>query len=386
MHGKTQYFEGIHYVRGLAALLVPMVHARHYFYSSDVLWVAFGTYAVEIFLVISGFVLAHAMAGMPQDGLRRARALTFLRQRLLRLVPFYWAMLLIKSGPWLQEWVSQADSLRSLYWGIDDRLRALALDLLFIPHTHPLRPEHVWPLVVPGWTLNLEMMLYCVLALCLLLSPRPHHLAVVLLLTLYALGAILAPTQTQLAFWLQPRILCFPLGIATYHLFAASGWGPLPAGRWVVLITAATVGAWALGVRAEGKESTVMAFAATLIIFLAARMPPGLQSRVLKQLGDASYAIYLSHIVLAFPLLRRGLARLTDPDQLAAARAASALTFGHTWFLIALHVCAAVIVGVICHRVLEAPLTRFARRLFGASGPRAHGLEARASILSGRAR
>ncbi|MBM4229052.1 MAG: acyltransferase, partial [Gammaproteobacteria bacterium] len=65
MAQAKNFFHGIQYLRGLAALVVVLVHARHYFKPTAASWPEIGTYSVEIFLVVSGFVLAHTTAALP---------------------------------------------------------------------------------------------------------------------------------------------------------------------------------------------------------------------------------------------------------------------------------------------------------------------------------
>ena len=88
MGQARNFFHGIQYLRGFAALVVVLVHARHYFKPAAASWPDVGTYSVEIFLVTSGFVLAHTTAALPATGNRLPLAAVFLWRRLLRLLPF----------------------------------------------------------------------------------------------------------------------------------------------------------------------------------------------------------------------------------------------------------------------------------------------------------
>lgn len=99
-----KFFHGIQYLRGLAALVVVLVHARHYFKPADATWADVGTYSVEIFLIVSGFVLAHTTSELSTTGNRLPVAAAFLWRRLLRLLPFYWAVQLIHGAPLLLAW------------------------------------------------------------------------------------------------------------------------------------------------------------------------------------------------------------------------------------------------------------------------------------------
>ncbi len=215
---QTRNFShGIQYLRGFAALVV-VVHARHVFKPTPASWTDVGTYSVEIFLVVGGFVLAYTTATLPTLGPRLPIAGAFLWQRLLRLLPCYWAVQLIYSAPHLLEWFARSGLLREIYWNIDPQLQALALDLLLIPHPHPDRPDAFWPLVVPEWTLNLEACFYLVFTLSLLARKMSLELAAAILLCLFLIGQFHQPANAVAGFHVQVRILCFAVGVVVFRL------------------------------------------------------------------------------------------------------------------------------------------------------------------------
>src|SRR6516162_6435510 len=85
--------DGIQYLRAVAALMVVAHHARHYFPQGDQ-WSTFGSRGVDIFFVISGFVMAHSTQGYRADANRRFQSERFLAKRFIRVVPLYWLALL----------------------------------------------------------------------------------------------------------------------------------------------------------------------------------------------------------------------------------------------------------------------------------------------------
>src|SRR5579872_3052735 len=76
-------------LRALAALLVVFHHARQFPGFKDVIGTGIGVSGVDIFFVISGFVMAltAGRAGYP--------ASTFLKRRATRIIPLYWAVTLL---------------------------------------------------------------------------------------------------------------------------------------------------------------------------------------------------------------------------------------------------------------------------------------------------
>ena len=92
---KDQY-EGIQALRFVAALLVVLMHSTHYASERlliDVPIFSNGGAGVDIFFVISGFVMVIAsnpLINRP-DGWR-----LFVARRLIRIVPLYWLLLSVK--------------------------------------------------------------------------------------------------------------------------------------------------------------------------------------------------------------------------------------------------------------------------------------------------
>ena len=62
-HEIQASIEWLQYLRGIAALMVVSLPARHYF--GDVSnWTIFGSTGIDIFFVISGFIMAHSTKGI----------------------------------------------------------------------------------------------------------------------------------------------------------------------------------------------------------------------------------------------------------------------------------------------------------------------------------
>ena len=384
MAQARKFFHGIQYLRGFAALVVVLVHARHVFRPTQASWADVGTYSVEIFLVVSGFVLAHATAALPTIGPRLPIARAFLWRRLLRLLPFYWAVQLIYSAPHLVEWLARSGSLRELYWNIDPRLQALALDLLLIPHPHPDRPDAVWPLVVPGWTLNLEACFYLVFALSLLARRTSLELAVLMLVGLFLIGRLYHPADTVAGFYTQECILCFAVGIVAFRLTQWRLVGTLTLRPWLCGMVGSIglmIGLGLLPGLGEGAIP-VMVLAAGLVLLVAAMAPDSLRSRTLALLGDSSYAIYLLHTVIAFPLAH-WLIRIAGLDHL---RFPSAPDFLNTAPVMLFFVLISALVGIAGHKWLEKPLTDGARELSARVFRHGRGLPSRSEVSEVRTR
>ena len=94
--------DGIQYLRAVAALMVVMFHSRLTTFGSDT-WPTFGHSGVDIFFVISGFVMAYATKDINPNlnfNNRLSNTYEFLRKRFIRIFPLYFLGLI---------WVSRRD-------------------------------------------------------------------------------------------------------------------------------------------------------------------------------------------------------------------------------------------------------------------------------------
>ena len=355
----------IQILRAAAALLVVMHHAQaeaaalaqrtgQAFAPSALLpWAA----GVDVFFVISGFIIVHAAAphAAGARGIRR-----FLAHRIARVVPLYWLV----TGLYLAVGLA-VPALLSGAGGPPDA-GAVAAAFLFWPAARP--DGSVQPVYGLGWTLNCEMAFYALFALGLGWGRRPRTAWLVAALAgIVAAGAWLRPASVPLAFWSNPVMLEFALGalialardegvrlgrparaalallgLGLLGFVAGDGadwdgfWRPLALG----LPAAGLVAAAALGdPRADGR-------------------PPSPIVSGLAALGDASYALYLVHPfvlrALREGLLRSGLAPVLEPSVALV-------------LMLALSAAAALAV----HARIERPLARLARtRLDPSPDPR----------------
>lgn len=286
-------------LRGFAASLVVIDHAvlRHAEWAEYPAFVKVaapycGTLGVSVFFVISGFIMFHT-AGQ-QFG-EAGAAWAFLRKRIIRIVPLYWAatglevaLLLRKGGT----------------FGIKDLLASL----LFIPLPVPAG-HYMYPLLGVGWTLNYEMFFYCLFAAALLFS-RPVGLPLLLLAfsALVAFGAIdkpladTSPPHTAFAFWTDPIILLFAAGVlcgllaetARVRVFGSSVW-----------IAIALLCGWAAAFVGAGGSypipsawllaGWVVCLASVALCIFEKPGHAGPARRLGVELGDISYALYLFH-------------------------------------------------------------------------------------------
>lgn len=324
--GHATRLDALQVLRAVAALAVVVFHCH---------WTGVASFGVELFFVISGFVICHAAAQDPRH---------FLLKRIARVVPLYWlatlgvfALAMVVPALFPSTQVSGLNLLRSLF---------------FWPY---LRGDGAWmPLLFLGWTLNYEAFFYVVFALCLAISARlAPYLALVTLVVVASLHGVAshAPATLPFAFWTAPIVLNFACGIVAWLV-----WHHAKA-RLIQMAHGLSIGIAliALAILASGANHGIggalptggIASAALLLALLALgprlRWPKGL-----LLVGDASYSLYLLHPYVLEIVNRKIHAFGPDPRGIFATIVA---------------VIGALVLAMVMYRVVERPSNRIARRL-----------------------
>jgi peptidoglycan/LPS O-acetylase OafA/YrhL len=296
----VERLQRIQYLRGIAALLVLLSHldgVTKDFSGHDVvakICSAFnGTFGVDIFFVISGFIMVYTCRnsfGAP------GAAGPFLWRRVVRIAPIYWLMTIVEAGILF---ISRLDNP-----GHQITLKQFVLSFLFIPYEW--HDDKFRPLLGPGWSLNYEMFFYIVFAATLFLAMRRALVALAVVFVGLALLGLLSPPGAVLMAWTRPIILEF---LAGGLLAGAYCWlddrNLRPAFKWPMLLVAVFLviqallpdtgdglspwkwGNWLLAVLIVGSATLVAAPNANTVL-----------SRAMVTLGNASYSLYLTHVIV----------------------------------------------------------------------------------------
>lgn len=345
--------------RAVAAYMVVVYHLLGqliYRLYPDAKYLTFGAAGVDIFFVISGFI----MVVTTSDG--KTGPADFLAKRIGRIVPIYWLITLVL----VALVVAGLKPLGIMHMEPDWVVKSL----FFIPFDRDGRIE---PVNSVGWTLNYEMFFYLVFALCL--SVRQNSTRVMLLcaimLTLTVAG-LFGDLGLFGKFYTTPIILEFSFGCALGYFFQSTGKpqlqkqeAPKPDPRgirisWLLIAIGFTIIAIAqvvtisLGMKTEliGLARPLVwgvggLFVVTGAVFLE-RSGSVVSSGWLKKLGDASYSIYLVHGLLVHTSLK--LVGLFLPLGIAYLAA-----------ICVLGIAASAVVGVLLYRNVELPASRWAR-------------------------
>jgi exopolysaccharide production protein ExoZ len=329
----SRNLQSIQALRALAASTVILAHVP---------FVDRGVLGVDIFFVISGFIMCYVSALNPDQ---------FLLKRMIRIVPLYWVGTL---GVF-----SLALVVPRLLHSTTASPVHLLKSLFFIPYD---RGDHsIEPMLFLGWTLEYEMFFYLVFASALAIGKAKAGLvAIAFLVVVVTCGQLFHPTSVIPRFFSRPIILEFGLGIVAFLVWRR--WGAKL--RAVPLVAAVLVAAGCYSfffvidkaIPASLAWLTVLppvllrgglAFA-IIMSFLSIEGRVAFPAFVLL-LGDASYSLYLFH-----PYIVQFASKTLMPfNVLTPASLAVLLGTIGVCFLFA----------VLSFRLLERPSNEYLRRL-----------------------
>lgn len=320
----------IQYLRAVAALMVVAHHARNpapWLFNPLEHYVALA-WGVDIFFVISGFIM-YVTA-------RNEAPLDFLGRRLTRIVPLYWAstFALVYMVTYFHPWK---------VWPQD--VPHILQSLLFIPHYSPQFPDRVWPYLIPGWTLNYEMLFYGLFCVGLVLK-RPLMTATVVIVFLVTAGLVTSLDGAIAKTYTAPILIEFVCGAWIGYLYERQML--LRAAGWILGVS--FIGLLALSHAGRVVTTAGEIIFSTLIIWAAVSLRHVPYRPVLKLLGDASYSIYLTHTVVSLSIAERLWRRVPVggwPQLLG-------------WCAIALLVSS--LVGIATYLCVEKPMLRMLQR------------------------
>jgi exopolysaccharide production protein ExoZ len=151
----------IQYLRAVAAASVVLFHASTALFERKGALIHFqvGTYGVDMFFVISGFIMAYTArtaSVSPRD---------FVVRRAIRIVPVYFLLTTLT--------YVLALALPERFSTASGDIPTYVTSIFFIPHFNPLL-HYIQPLLGQGWTLNAEIFFYLLFAIGLLLGNRPR--------------------------------------------------------------------------------------------------------------------------------------------------------------------------------------------------------------------
>lgn len=342
----------IQLLRAFAVFLVALAHSSSQINAPQLFRPELGHFGVDIFFIISGFIMVLTTEKKKQG------AISFFLDRLTRIVPVYW----FYSFVLLAVSIIAPSALR----GTEFSLGHLILSLGFIPHVNPAT-ESFSPFLRLGWTLNMEMMFYCVFSLAMFthfqkrVTIASTTLAVLVILG-YGSTAINVDLWGPIEFWSSDLVLEFIMGMGLGILYVRKRIPQIKmsvaAGIFIFgLCLAYYFSDAAIESQFRGIFWGIPAAMIVLSVLITTRQEPvTLISRTFAGVGNASFTIYLSHIFF-FSILRLIWQSLKLPQGTLLAQ----ISFQFLAIILAF-TC-----GYLAYKIVEVPLTNAVRRQIGVS-------------------
>jgi exopolysaccharide production protein ExoZ len=316
---KNQPLLNIQRLRAIAATLVVTYHTigNAEKYSVGVGWLdllqPWGTTGVDIFFVISGFIMVH----IQRD--KTTSPLVFLLERLVRIAPLYWLL----TSTLLLLFLIAPSIFNNQHMGAN----WIASSYAFISQANTGK----MPLLYDGWTLEYEMFFYLVFAITL--YTRNIKSAI----------AISAGVMTLFS-WLTGNSIVMEFVLGMFLGFLKQHRNKPPLNPWLALIIG-LVGLYLSGAASmQGNETRAWAVGIPSVLLVYGSIyikqwPIG----PLSKWGDASYSIYLMQVFTIS----------------AWYKLATKLNTQEWGFMLAVGcIVATTVTGIITHHVVEKPLTR----------------------------
>ncbi len=347
-------YEGIQALRFFAAFLVVLNHAT--FYTSERLLPGTGFWhqgatGVNIFFVISGLVMIVSTTTLRDrvDGWK-----IFALHRIIRIVPLYWAATTLKLVVFI---VLPATVLHSQF-----DIFHIVSSYFFIPTVNA--EGEFKPFLAVGWTLYFEMFFYGLFALALYLRCNLYYF-VGAVLAIFASLSVYRTEGVAATMFFDAVVLQFYFGM----LVATTTWRfdafSEVTRRYPIIPAVLSLTGTLLLLAPIEVPGLPDAFRtgvpAVMIVLGVVWLEPHLKGRLPKTLlilGDASYAIYLFHPLVA-PAIPTILKKMGILNYSVSVLLGSVIAIG---------------VGVLIHIIFEKPLTQQLRSLTRSLRP------ARASI------
>lgn len=286
---KLHQYDGVQALRFLAALLVVTTHS--FFYASERLganvrvW-DIGTRGVDIFFVISGFVMvvsSRNLINVPQGWAK------FAIQRVTRIVPLYWLATSLK----VLFMLFSAGMVLHAEFDLDNVLGSY----FFIPYLK--KPDLIEPVLGVGWTLVFEMFFYFVFSIALFMRVN-IYVFVGAIMVLLSLMSLLRPVNYPVWMYLiDPIVLEFWFGMIIGYLTLN---GKLIKSPYVAIVSLLTI-LWIVFVPGGSMSRVIVAgIPSALLVYTVVSIEPYLQNKIPKIIlffGAASYSLYLFHPLIA---------------------------------------------------------------------------------------
>jgi exopolysaccharide production protein ExoZ len=285
---------GLQYLRAFAAIIVVFFHLiisgvfHDRWFNEYPGLIQIGNLGVDVFFVLSGFIITYSIYHKKEIVSKRK----FLLLRIIRIYPMYWfytlLLLLIFLSP-----VTKSFSFDLLY---------TFKSMLLFP-TYNAEGE-LYPLLIVGWTLVCEMYFY--LIFCVNKSSNKWKSLIgvcVTFIVILIIAKFFLTNSAITAFLAQPIFFEFVIGMLLYNLYSHQrGYYLINKAKYLIRVIAVATFIILLFYWKElGLYRGILSANFATFALLSAISIPSKEGNIISRffilVGDASYSLYLSHII-----------------------------------------------------------------------------------------
>jgi len=384
---KNRFIPSLTPLRGIAATLVVFFHF-HIFLgpltAPDNFVVSKLYLMVDLFFVLSGFIMAHVYGHKFMGKIQKVDFLKFMKARFARLYPIHivtFVYLLI----WAIYMRSQINFLETpaIVQSIFDN--SAIIGVLTLTQAWGTHMEATWN--TASWSISVEWFLYLLFPFLAFLFYKYKRIAAWAfglgsLIMLFGISYYIEPiwietiskarglTDGQTAFrptntidiitgFALLRGFCsFVFGMITYEVYKTERYrGPLKKGYWFPLIWCVLFSSWINDILLDPFAILLFSFLILHTAYAEGALKKILNSKVFNYLGDISYSIYMVHIPIILTLFITSLIKGKMPAPPAE------INFVNNWIGATILFIVVLVFASLSYRFVENPARKALKKL-----------------------
>jgi exopolysaccharide production protein ExoZ len=266
----------IQFLRAFASIIVVLHHIAYKdkIYGNNILnFFTFGEIGVDIFFIISGYIMMYSTHR------KSVTATTFIKNRIIRIIPLYWTLTIIGL---------------IIFLILPDKVNSSGGETVIFESFFLLPTEGKY-LIQNGWTLRYEFLFYFIFMISLFLQNK--RFIPIIIISLIFIGQIVDTDSTFLKFITHNLLLEFLFGIFLYFFYQRYKKDNILLS--IILLILSIISLYYFMENSEIIKSRAIYYGIPALLFCASflLLENKLQKfkRIILPLGDSSYSLYLIH-------------------------------------------------------------------------------------------
>lgn len=349
--------KSIQYLRFLAAFIVIFAHSNAQMYGISAKYTNMGGFGVDLFFVISGFIMPFIIFGGRYRGQApEIGAAEFMARRVSRIWPMYF---LATAAVVVLSWMVANGKFSDVGAEFAYHYNAYRVNLAWVFDSLTFTHGADAPVLGTGWTLQVEFMFYSAIAVILLSKPENLFQLEARLAALFALfffiSSIGVSASSFAKAYATPMIIEFAFGMIIYRLYSAE---VLIEKKLAILLG---IGAFIAFIFIEVTSLTqwgghfnrpiMWGGCAFFIVWSALSLEKYIsENKTLLLLGDSSYSLYLVHYIIG-PVIFHYWHNYSLAESIPL------------WAYLSMFIVVCHLAGIACHLYLEKPINSTIRKI-----------------------